>query len=340
MQKINLFERRELDFNLLKKTIAAGREKNRRRQFEWAIQIFDDILYVIKMADIQPGKKEKTITRMLLENLGDSYYAVKRYDAAFSCYLHSFIFGATSVVRKIFLLMDAHWRKLTQENMILGLLLLIVNKMTLPNSEVIKGLESALQSLRPDLRLYADIFLARHMPSGMVFENMQDTEMACDALIERYGFDVFKRGCFELDSGRALRAFRGALEAKSKESWSSLLAADFWGGINGEIYKSTSLEADAPSLSRYKCVGANYWREIDPVILNRTLVENINYKITLLRFAAGLSCHPDIKRDFERKIRGDWSCLEPFEGKRYEIIFSKIANNVDVRRVFRLLPSA
>jgi hypothetical protein len=340
MQKINLLKRREFDLNLLKNTIAAGREKNRQRQFEWGILIFDEFLYIINIINTQPSKEERLIVRKMLDNLGDSYYALTRYDAAFACYLHSFMLGAASVLQKLILLTQSRGDRLTQENAILGFFLLIANREASANADLIKNLEPLLPSLSPELQFYADIFLAHRMTESSVFEDMANSELKLNILIEKYGLDAINKAYYWSISSPTPRALSEFLKVKSKESLARLLSTDFLHRTNAEIYGNFRSSDQAPSLLRYKCTEANFWRKINPSILSRTLGENINYKILLLRFASRLWCHPTTRGAFERDISNDWICLESFDHKKYDSLFSNGSNNKNAIRVFRQLPSA
>ena len=133
MLKISNFN---IDYTIksVRDRIAAAKLKIKKRRFLWAISILNEAIFEIKHICESHPKEYQNLLRKIYETIGDSYFALKKSDLAFDCYLAAYHLKNNLVLNKILFISQIYGQYLSSENAMLGFLLLLSSKNSFPGS--------------------------------------------------------------------------------------------------------------------------------------------------------------------------------------------------------------
>jgi len=341
MQKIN-FEPLYI-IKSVKNGIASAKLKNFERQFIWAISILDDYISLPNSIKKFHPKEYDNLVKNFYETLGDTYFALKKYDLAFNSYLISLKLKNKNILNKILFTTKFHSSNLSSKNLLLGVLLLMHSKNDVlgrdfSNVEFLKNINDLKLSMNMHFNLYIDIYISNQTINASVIENMdRNQDLLSDALI-KYGSEMVTECIENFRANLFPDSLTILLNQEIDKSYISYISGDIFTNANRKIYgedQSTGIEG---KLKRLNCNKEKFWKNIDPEILHRTITEDINFKFKYAAFIKSLSGHPTVKNEIETRVGLYSSHFIPLDEKRFDFIFENSINLSKVKSVYRKLP--
>jgi len=344
MKNINLFN---TDYQgvikSVKNVIASAKSKNNERHFVWAISVIDEYFPVdIRMLKFHPNDYKKLMSK-IYETIGDSYFGIKKYDLAFSCYVASYQFKKTLVLNKILYTTKINGNHLSRDNAFLGFLFLLSANNNFPgrhynNVEFLKKISLLTSSMSLDIQLYADLYIALQSNEGSVFENLDRQQELFNSANIKYGSEKANSVLQILYSGVTNELIASLLENSLASAYENFISSDVLKNSNRNIFDELHDVPNEIKLKRMKCSEEHFWRNVDPKILYRTLNEDINFAFKYISFINSLFGHPAIIRELQRKVALHSSDSLKLNEKRFDLLFEHPFNLDKVRAIYRKLP--
>lgn len=344
MQKMNLFN---IDYQevikSMKNGIALAKLKNNERHFVWAISVIDEFIPMNREILKFHPKEYKKLMSKIYETLGDSYFGIKKYDLAFSCYLSAYQLKKSLVINKILYTTKINGHHLSADNTFLGFLFLLSTKNNFPgrqykNVEFLNKISSLTSSMQLDIRLYTDIYIADQKMAGSIIENVERQEELFNSVIVKYGAEKVSGVMKILHSGVTTGLIENLLKNTLLTAYENFMSSDALTISNRNIHNEVVDEPKENKLKRMKCNEEYFWRNFDPKILCRAITEDINFAFKYLSFINSLSGIPSVKRELEKRVGLFSGVFSELNEKYFEILFENPLNLDKVKAIYRKLP--
>lgn len=329
--------------NSIKNGIALAKLENTERHFASAISTLDKYISLAEEIRKSHPREYSDLLNRLYEIIGDSYFAIKKYDIAFSCYLAAYKMNNRKALNKVLYLAKIHGHHFSSDNALVGFLFLLSTNNEFPgkrrsNSEFSEKVINLTSLMSLELQLYRDLYFTTNLIVGSVSDNSDREDQLLNSAVTKYGFDSVNGALKNFNDGKTIEFIVKFRNEKFSDAYEKFISSKFLSNSNQNIYDECRKIPEEYKLKRLKCASDFFWRNIDADILNRTLSEDINLKFKFASVVNSLIGHPAVKREVVERVGLYSDSFSPLNEKRFDVLFSHSANVDKVRVIYRKLP--
>jgi hypothetical protein len=328
---------------IIKNSIVSAKSKNNQRYYIWAISVLNDCMASALYIQKTYPKEYENLTGRIYEIIGDSYFAIKKYDLAFNCYLASYKTRKRSVTGKILFTAKTYSHCLSSKNSELGFLFIISKDNSFPgkeysNKEFTNNIKNYISSLPYDFQVYGYLYFSRQSIGTSAFDQIDRQENILDSAISKYGLEFVNLAMNNIHSGTLPKSFINYINYRVLETNENFISSDALQISSSSIHLEYSDRPFDGKLPRLKCAEDYFWRNISSEILFRTINEDINFKFKFADFINTLFGHPSVLREITRRVGIYLDTCLPLDGGKFDKVFSDPINSDKVKSIYRKIP--